>query len=59
MSESYDDLDYDQDEFEEDEDMFSFGEDDCGRWMNGKLTHSCRLAGTEDCDFECPLRGSL
>lgn len=31
----------------------------CGRWDNGRLTNSCSLAGTEDCDFECPYRNSL
>lgn len=52
---------YDDDfsEEEADEDFGSFGEDDCGRWHDGRLTHSCRLLGTEDCDWECPLRGSL
>ena len=33
--------------------------DNCGRWRNGKLTKSCSMAGTEECDFECPYRGSL
>lgn len=33
--------------------------DDCGRWVNGRLTKSCSKAGSEDCDFECPYRGSL
>lgn len=26
----------------------------CGRWDNGRLTRTCRLAGTEHCDWECP-----
>jgi hypothetical protein len=32
--------------------------EECGRWRNGKLTdvYYCLLAGTEFCDFECPLR---
>jgi hypothetical protein len=32
--------------------------DDCGRWENGRLrpAYYCGLAGTEFCDFECPLR---
>lgn len=55
----YDDLDYDQDEFGMPDDGLGFTEEDCGRWINGRLTHSCQLAGTEDCDWECPLRGSL
>lgn len=55
-----DDFDLDNEyEEEADEDWLCFGEADCGRWVNGRLTHSCRLLGTEDCDFECPLRGSL
>ena len=33
--------------------------DDCGRWRNGKLTASCSNAGSEECDFECPYRGTL
>jgi len=28
----------------------------CGRWRDDKLTNSCSLAGTEECDFECPYR---
>lgn len=50
-----DDPDFD----DEDSSTWGFTEDDCGRWDNGRLTRSCRLAGTEDCDFECPLRDSL
>lgn len=49
-----------QDDFEnEDHDpdaWLGFSEADCGRWRNGVLTDSCMLAGTEDCDWECPLR---
>ncbi len=33
--------------------------EDCGRWDNGKLTKSCSKAGSEECDWECPYRGSL
>lgn len=41
-----DDNEYDIDE----EDEF-----DCGAWFNGKFDfYSCQLAGTEDCDWECP-----
>lgn len=36
-------------------DVPGFCEDDCGRWINGKLGPHCRLAGTEDCDWECPF----
>lgn len=32
---------------------------ECGRWNNGRLTSSCRKAGSEECDFECPYRGTL
>lgn len=53
-----DEIDHEFDDYEDDED-FGFGEEDCGRWMNGRLTNSCMLAGTEDCDWECPLRYSL
>lgn len=52
------DYEYD-DDYEEDDDLLAFTEADCGRWNNGRLTKSCALAGSEDCDFECPLRGSL
>lgn len=62
MSDAYDeyhgpedDLDYEEDW----DDGFGFTEEDCGRWLNGHLTHSCRLLGTEDCDWECPLRKTL
>lgn len=34
---------------------FGFTEEDCGRWHNGRLGVQCRLAGTEDCDWECPI----
>ncbi len=55
MVDPYDHPDFDDD----DPSTWGFTEDDCGRWHNGRLTHSCRLLGTEDCDFECPLRDSL
>lgn len=41
-----------------DEDDENPGED-CGRWRNGQLTGDCLRAGSEECDFECPYRGSL
>lgn len=31
----------------------------CGRWRNSKLTRSCDLAGTEECEWECPHHASL
>jgi hypothetical protein len=30
--------------------------EECGRWSNGRLSGSCALAGTEECDSECPYR---
>jgi hypothetical protein len=33
--------------------------EECGRWVNGRLSHSCSKAGSEECDFECPYRNSL
>ena len=38
-----------------DEDDEDDREADCGRWTNGRLIHQCRLAGTEWCDWECPI----
>ncbi len=51
------DYDYD-DEPDYDEDDFDPGEE-CGRWINGRLTHSCTKAGSEECDWECPYRSTL
>lgn len=33
--------------------------EECGRWINGRLSSSCSKAGSEECDFECPYRNSL
>jgi hypothetical protein len=44
-----------EDDLDEDDDMPRF---DCGRWDNGQPTRSCSLAGTEECEFECPYRRS-
>lgn len=52
-----DDHFYGDAEYEEDDDLDS-GEE-CGRWDNGRLTHSCSKAGSEECDFICPHRKSL
>lgn len=48
------------------DDEADFGDDDgpepgeeCGRWDNGRLTHSCTKSGSEECDFECPYRDTL
>lgn len=48
--EQYDDHnEYDQ---PDEDDGFEF---ECGAWINGKFDfYSCQLAGTEDCDWECP-----
>lgn len=42
-----DDLSYDDEGVED--------EMDCGRWDNGRLISQCRLAGTEWCDWDCPI----
>ncbi len=42
---------------EQEEDEFDLT-DDCGRWRNGTLTRYCALAGTEYCDWDCPLHGA-
>lgn len=45
-------------EFEDDagqDDEMGFSEEDCGRWRNGRLSSQCLLAGTEECDWECPI----
>lgn len=47
MSEPYDFYDH-EDEMDEDEAFLSFV---CGMRPDG----TCALAGTEDCDWECPL----
>jgi len=30
--------------------------EECGRWVNGRLSNQCRIAGTEWCDWDCPLK---
>lgn len=50
------DLDYcDAWEEQEEVDEEDIQEAECGRWDNGALVSSCRLAGTEWCDWECPI----
>lgn len=52
MSHYYPDLER-EDDFDSEDDL----EDDfdCGAFTNGKFDfYACRLAGTEDCDWECP-----
>lgn len=51
-------IDEDMFRWEDEEDGIEAGEE-CGRWINSRLTGSCTLAGTEQCDFECPYRSSL
>lgn len=29
--------------------------EDCGRWRDGKLSKQCASAGTEFCDWICPI----
>jgi hypothetical protein len=41
------------DEIEPEED--DYDEADCGRWRNGVLVAQCLNAGTEWCDWECPI----
>jgi hypothetical protein len=42
-------------DYHDDDDEISDGEADCGRWSNGRLEHQCSQAGTEWCDWECPV----
>lgn len=51
----FDEMDDDADDEDAYDEWLKFGEDDCGRWSDGKLGQQCRLAGTEDCDWECPI----
>jgi hypothetical protein len=43
--------DFDPDEDGEDDDAA----EECGRWHNGKLSPQCRKAGSEECDWVCPI----
>jgi protein gp37 len=45
--------DHDDDDELTDEEMAM---EECGRWNNGKLTRHCTKAGSEECDWICPLR---
>lgn len=29
--------------------------EDCGRWRNGRLSLQCSKAGSEECDWICPI----
>lgn len=56
MTESVDDFYDDDNEDDTDELEDSF---ECGAWFNGKFDfYHCQLAGTEDCDWECPHSAS-
>lgn len=37
---------------EDDEDD---GAAECGRWRNGRLDAQCLIAGSEECDWDCPI----
>ena len=39
----------------DDDEIGKFTDAECGRWVNGKLSDQCRLAGSEECDWECPI----
>ena len=52
MSETFDYDDFDDDPQDEDEHDDAA---DCGRWDNGRLMIQCRLAGSEWCDWDCPI----
>lgn len=49
---------YYEDDFRDDDE-----EDDgfeCGAFINGRFDYSaCQLAGTEDCDWECPYSAGV
>lgn len=43
-------------DYDDEQEEYDPGED-CGRWdqnAKGGMSHQCRLAGTEFCDWECP-----
>lgn len=50
--ERWDDDDGDDDDG--DEDAYDESED-CGRWDNGRLSKQCSKAGSEECDWICPI----
>lgn len=45
-------LDFDNEYDDEEE---SDGSEDCGRWRDGELSYQCSKAGSEECDWECPI----
>jgi hypothetical protein len=40
---------------DDDDDDGDFAEEECGRWYNGKLGRQCTKAGSEECDWICPI----
>lgn len=44
----------DPDDGFEEEDAYDATED-CGRWYDGKLNYQCTKAGSEECDWDCPI----
>lgn len=44
-----------QREFDDHEEDDNDGWDECGRWDNGTLTMQCSKAGSEECDWHCPI----
>lgn len=44
--------DFDEDEFDDEADEFEF---DCGMDRHGQ----CGYAGSEDCEFECPVMNTI
>ena len=49
------DYDHEDDDWGEEDEVF-----ECGAWLNGKLDYChCQLAGTEDCDWECPYSAEV
>ena len=59
MAELTPDWAYDDHDEPDDED-YDLYEVECGAWFNGKFDfYHCQLAGTEDCDWECPYSASV
>lgn len=53
------DLDfYEDDDSSDDMTDEEMAEEECGRWINGKLGRLCTKAGSEECDWICPLNGA-
>lgn len=49
-----DEIDDDQEHGWSPEDDYNTGEE-CGRWRDGALGKYCSKAGSEECDWECPI----